>query len=76
MGPGRVRNAMTASLFLGPPRTASELRIRSSEAVYYWWQVMDSNQRRTTPTVLQTGLHPVDLQRCPLRWTSAVYWSR
>ena len=29
------------------------MRFRSSEAVFEWWRVMDSNQRRTTPTVLQ-----------------------
>jgi hypothetical protein len=35
------------------PMIASDLRFRRSEALFDGWRVMDSNQHRTTPTVLQ-----------------------
>jgi hypothetical protein len=37
-----------------PTRSAPALRLRRSGAVRVAWRVMDSNQRRTTPTVLQS----------------------
>jgi hypothetical protein len=52
---GTPSRGATAETTPGSQQNGLRTGFRSSEAVWNWWRVMDSNQRRTTPTVLQTG---------------------